>query len=217
MMGGGDSMAPCSTLNVPQARPILLERLVRPAMANKQMVVAVRLTWPKDSPRQNLWQQIVRLRRDLDAITCRLPSCAYFVSAITAVKQNDQFKQPRVWPAVGYWAVLREPLRECKLIMDLYNQNLCGAAVKLMLQPYQTTEKDLSSVLFNLVKDNVRGCVPRLVQISQQMSCGEGQPAWEPVMKICVLDRGVKEQLQEAVDAFQRIHFYTGLVEMFSD
>ena len=216
---GGDATAPCSSLNSAAAKASLMEQLVRPAVEQLQSVVAVRLTWPKDdSARQAMWDQITAVRHDLDALAMQLPHCLYFVSAITAVKQCDRSKkETKIWPAVGYWAVLKQPVGDCKLIINAFSQNSCGAAVRLMLQPYQTSEKDVSGVLYNMVKDNVRGCVPRMVQASLQRQHRTSAGAPETPVRVCAVDKEVLPHLHRAAAALQDARFATDVIEMCTD
>ena len=201
-----DAAVPASALYSKPVRTVLAERLVGPVLQQCWGVTAVRFNWPFDHATTQLaWQQIVQWRESLDAVIRAVPDCVYFVSAVTATVSNG-----KVLPAVGYWIVMRSAISDCKLLMAHLTANKLSAKPKLLLQPYQKSEKDFSNALFKIVKDNMSGCVPRLMQESVQICGVEGQV--EPAVRICGVDPAQWSHLETVVSELCQLRFTTKLV-----
>ena len=178
-------------------RRILSEGLVQLALSNSWGVTAVRLTWPRD-PHINstVWSSISEIRDGLDELLRGFPGWVLFVSAIT----GSLGPQRLIRPAVNHWVVTRGGTADCRAVLQHMQANQAGAVPKLLIQPYQRTEKDIAGVLYTLVKDNIGGCVPRMVAASDKRRGGlvstTGATDWEPIVRIYLKDSALQVALE---------------------
>ena len=196
-------------------KSLLTERLVRPALSRQWGVTAIRFSWAHDAfTNQRTWDQIARYRENLDQLVSQLPDCLYFISAIGATHGPSGV----LWgyPVVGYWVVTVNPLSDCKMLFDHLNANQVLATPKMLLQPYQKTERDFNNVLFKIVKDNMHGCVPRLAQESFKRCYGSNDTEHlvEPAVRICMIDHSMEQYLLTTVSELQDLRFYTKLIHI---
>ena len=87
--------------------------------------------------------------------------------------------------------------------------NPIGATLKIQLQPFQTTEKDISNTLFMAVKDNMSGCVRHMVEEIQ----GDLKHK-EAIVKFYVGLNGPKPVVQAATAELDRARFYTEVYDV---
>ena len=166
-------MWPSPTLQSRQVRDALMSHFVRPALQAGFKVSAFRLSWFGQSTEHLsiVWDQVVPLRDQLDQKMKEIGGVIYFVSAITATtsgKKKDAPTQKRlVFPGVAYWLVSLANFSERDLFNHMQNNGL-GATMKLLLQPFQQTEKDLANGLFQVLKDNMEGCVRKMINCGNQ-------------------------------------------------
>ena len=205
-----DAATPTTSMKNPAVRHILSEQLVRLALSNHWGVTAVRFTWPNtEGTAQGVWDNISALRAALDKLMAMFPDWVLFVSGVS----GSLGPQRKVRPSVGYWLVTRSEVSDCRAILAHVQANQCGATPKLLLQPYQKTEKDFTQVLYTLVKDNVGGCVPRMVQDSRRLPGGLSQVAdWESVVQIHLKDRLLKATLDRTVGDLSEARFPIPLI-----
>ena len=207
-----EAVFPAQLLYSKPIRNVLSDRMVRPVVDKQWSVAAVRLSWPKDEARvQAIWQKIVKIRQSMDELAKCVPlDCVFLVSSIS----GSMSTQRRVCsPSLGYWIVARSHDWDCKLLPDHFHTNTWGATAKLLLQPYQKAHKDYSNTLFTIVKDNVSGCVPRLIQTSLRHCYGEETELWEPATKIWVSDQTLRDTLGQTVSNLMEVRFQTQLLE----
>ena len=190
---------------------------MRPALRHQWGVTAVRFSWPHDGlSNQMTWKEIVAHREDLDRVVCGLPQCLYFVSAVCATATANVRALHGGFPGVGYWIVTPSPMPDCRLLLQHLNTNHVQATPKLLLQPYQKSERDLNNVLFKILKDNMSGCVPRLVQESWQHCHGSSkiENQVEPAVRICMIDPIIEQHLMTTVSELEALRFYTKLIHL---
>ena len=194
-------------------KSLLTERLVRPALSRQWGVTAVHFVWPRDElNNQMAWEQIVEYREALDQVVCGLPDCLYFVSAIGGIHSSTGVHKG--YPRVGYWIVTLTSTSDCRPLLQHLTANHVQAVPKLLLQPYQQAERDFNNVLFKLLKDNMHGCVPRLVQESWQRcySSSNNENELEPAVKICMVDPSMEQDLMTTVSKLRDLRFLTKLI-----
>ena len=205
-----DAVVPARSLYSKPIRTVLSDHLVKVVMRQGWSVTAIRLSWPRDeASNQHAWRQLVLLRSELDELARSFPGAALIVSAIT----GGLVGQRKVYPGVGFWIATHKPVTDCKVVLDHFHRNSSGATAKLLLQPYQTQEKDYSTVLFHMVKDNVSGCVPRHVQESVSLVWGKETAQWEPVVKIFVQEPSLKGSLDSLTKELEAVNFPIPIID----
>ena len=200
---------PAHSIRSKPVRTILSEQLITPALQHDWGVTAVRLTWPKDDGSSlQLWDNIVRVRAGLDDLVKGAFDCLFFVSAITATVSSKK----NVCPAVGYWIVSPSREVDAAYVMNQLTNNPYGAQPRLILQPYQRSEKDFSNVLSTLLKDNIGGCVPRYVQVSQQRCYGRDCDLQESAVQVVLNDPAVRPMLEKLIRDLAVVRFPSRLL-----
>ena len=211
---------PAFKLRSPPVCNILTQDLIQPVVENNWNVAAFRMHWPRiDGSIQTLWDRIVPIRAELDELVKTIPGPLFIVSGIYATASYSKTGPNavcRVLPGVGYWVVTKGPSLDSRSLCDHMNNNRCGATMKLVLQPYQTAEKDFRQALFNTVKDNVEGCVRRLVEDSRVYCYGPTERLGEPVVKIYVTKEGPRNRLSRVVRDLAAVRFRADLIELDS-
>ena len=209
---GRESTQAASKLQSVPVRNILSKQIVAPVLNSGWSVTAFRMHWNKeqDAMVENIWDQILQIRASLDRLVQQLEGIVYFVSAINATNSALVDGQRKVKPGVCYWIVLERAL-ECRVFTQHMDSNSVGANLKLQLQPFQTTEKDLCSSIFNAVKDNMGGCVRRMVDEIQARS---GDQTKEAVVKVYVAEHGPKKLLSRTLSDLCSVRFFAELYEM---
>ena len=143
---------------------------------------AFRMNWSKqdDNVTRNMWDNIVTLRERLDDLVQNVPGIAFFVSAINAT--HSLTKTPvgtqhyKVFPGVAYWLVTYRPIADRREFCTMLQDNDIGATLKLQLQPYQQSDREIRNALFAVVKDNMEGCVRRMVDTGANAVPGVPHP-----------------------------------------
>ena len=169
-----------------------------------------------DTREQTIWKPIVEMREELDRLTRTIPGALFFVSAITArytQVRSNQGSTYKIHPYVMYWLVSKT-VTDSRSLCDMMNRNNCGAQVKIMLQPYQTTEQDISNALFNAVKDNTAGCVRRLVEDSCEYCYGPSERQREPLVKFYVARGGPAQMLSDTIRNLAGVAFRADLLDI---
>ena len=121
---------------------------------------------------ETVWNHMVKLQSELDALVKQVPGVLLAVSAITATKTTKRKGQEvdtightkpqyNVYPGVGYWIVSDESEADDRNLFNIMQNNPVGATLKLLIQPYQQTQDTISNILFSVVKDNNHGYVRR--------------------------------------------------------
>ena len=220
MSGSSTSM---STLPAPKLRSrpvcdILDRQILQPIVQNQWSVSAFRMTWPRvlDANR-NIWDQIVLMRVELDRLVQQIPGALFLVSAINATSaqmKSGSETSYKIHPGIVYWLVSRQPITDQRSLCSHMNANNCGAMLKLVLQPYQTTEKDIRNALFSGVKDNMEGCVRRLVEESCSHCYGPAERLKEPLVKFYVAPDGPKDMLSQALNDLAAARFRAELLNL---
>ena len=190
-------------------RTILAKQIVAPLLDSPWKVAAFRMHWNKhpDSTVQNIWNQISQARAILDELVCQLDGIVYVISAINATTNSLPSGQRRVRAGVYYWVVSKTAF-DCRALTEHMESNTVGAAVKLQLQPFQTTEKDFCTTLYNAVKDNMGGCVRRMVEESSPPQVKEA------VVKVYITNKGPTGLLRKALSDLHNVRFYAELYEI---
>ena len=211
-----DASTPASVLYSKPVKSLLTERLVRPAINHQWGVMAVRYSWPHDElTNKRAWEQIARYREELDQVVAQLSDCLYFVSAIGGTPTGPSGLK---WghPGVNYWIVNQTSPSDQIVLLQHLTTNQVFATPKMLLQPYQQRECDFNSILFKIVKDNIHGCVPRLVQESWQRCYGSSNTDnhVEPAVRIYVKDPSMENDLRTTVSRLRQLRFPTKLIHM---
>ena len=211
------AVRPAEKLQSQPVCDVLIHDIIRPVQQNNWNVSAFRMNWSKTGiGEQSIWDQIVMVRGELDKLAKTIPGGIFVVSAIGASFspiKSGQKTSYKIHPFVAYWLVSKR-MTDNRNLCEIMNTNNCGAQVKIMLQPYQTSEKDISNALFNVVKDNVAGCVRRLVEDSCQCYYGPSSRMQEPLVKIYVAKNGPITMLKQAVGNLSSVRFHADLLEM---
>ena len=179
----GETILPAPSLRSRPVRKILAEQIVGPVLERGWRVAAFRMNWQqhKETLNQNVWKAIVQLRTDLDSLVKKMDGILFFISAVTATQSlqtqstsgsNVRYK---IYPGVAYWLVTRDHIADALLYKHMQNNSL-GAVLKLQLKHYQKTEKDICNALYLTVKDNIEGCVRRMVDGSANTLSSGPQP-----------------------------------------
>lgn len=198
-------------------KKILATHFVKPAIEKCGKVLGYRLHWPKqtEDTEKMIWQQIVNIRNVFDDMVKQFPFVSYFVSAICGINNKRPGQtEYRITPSVCYWIVSRDSIGDLRAVFDRMNDNPYHAVAKMTLQPYQNTEKDISNALFNSVKDNVQGCVGRLVEESVAHCQLQSVATSRYIAKIFNTSFGPRESLEEGVRKLEEIRFNTLLVDI---
>ena len=211
------STVPASKLGSRPIKAVLTENIRGPVLQSNWNVAAFRMHWSRpEINEQTIWDQMVLMREELDKLVKIIPEALFIVSAISATFNQIKTGQKgsyKIRPYVAYWLV-SERMTDNRNLCDIMNNNNCGAQVKIMLQPYQTTEQDISNALFNTVKDNVTGCVRRLVEDSSESCYGPSERLREPIVKIFVAKRGPMNMLSQAVVNLAGVRFHAELIKL---
>lgn len=217
--GGGVTGRECTQaaykLKSQQVRTVLTAQLVRPVLANGWSISSFRMHWNKASPSaiHGIWAQIVEARAELDQLVRRVPGLLFFVSAINATNATLPDGQRRVNPGLYYWVVSKETV-DCRELALHMESNSVGAYLKIQLQPFQTTEKDISGSLCNAVKDNMSGCVRRLVEEAQAEEAQAEGSSKEAIVKFYVGKDGPSDMLPSVLSSLEKVRFHAELYEI---
>lgn len=122
---------------------------------------------------QSRWENILVERDRLDEyILHEIPGIEVLLSAITAhskLRSVDGDEKERViYPGLAYWIVLRAGFRDIRLLNDKMQKGPFSGTLKILLQPHQTSAKEISNAFLIVLKDTMTGCVPHLVNRSIQ-------------------------------------------------
>ena len=197
----------------PQVRKVLSDQIIAPVVANGWVVSAFRMYWKREQPYSTdmIWGQIAETRTMLDALVRQVPNLLFIISSINATNASFSDGTRMVKPGVAYWVVSREALDCCELSKHMGRNNV-DATLKILLQPFQTSEKDVTNVLYSAVKDNMGGCVRRLVEDSQ---ANRGMTTKEAIVKFySASQNGPTDMLSVAINSLQQARFYSELYEI---
>lgn len=147
-------------------RRILTDQIHGPITENLWGVSAVRFNFPSDQETiENVWNNIVEHRMQLDAVMLGLPSTIFIISTITGTLIRNHNAR-KICPCVNYWVVTEES--DYNIMSKIKGVNYLGATPKLLKS--RSIPDDDISVLFTILKDNNGGCVPKLLQYSLEHS-----------------------------------------------
>ena len=209
-----ESTLPSGTVKSPEARTMLDRYIVSPFQQPGYRVSAFRMSWfsQESDFLQKIWDEIVHLRVKLDCMVTNIPGVDVCVSAITATKSGLRKTQDpaerKIYPGVSYWIVTPDTGFNERDLFNRMQANPFGATMKLLLQPYQSSKKDVCTALYGVVKDNMEGCVRRMVDMSAIQSLGQ-QPGQYPVVKAFAMNEQHVEKLNEA-----QVHLKTARFDM---
>ena len=180
-------------------------------------MTAFRLSWFSQDPvfLEDLWNNIISLRTNLDARVQEIGGICTVVSAITGTISgvHKAGQQRRVYPGVAYWIVIKDSAFSERMLFNHMNTNKAGATMKLLLQPYQQDEKHLCNALCAALKDNIDGCVRRLVNRASEVKPDpEGAEVQHPIMKVFVVNNPAEmDRFQQAQVDFRSVRFHMSL------
>lgn len=163
---------------------------------------------------QNRWENIVFEREQLDEYVLQMvPGIEVLFSSITATqsivrKAQGEGKDRFIYPGIAYWIVLKAGCRDMRMLCDKMQSNPFGGNLKILLQPHQTSAKEISAALHTVLKDTTQGCVPHIVQhnaghhIPDSASTVHSAPP--SIVKVYALTNENLEVLTSAQEALKR-------------
>ena len=156
---------------------------------------------------ENIWSNIAQIRAALDELMKQVKGIIYFASAINGINNVHTDGRRKISPGVYFWVVSQEPLNHGQLRAHM-TSNSVGADIKINLQPFQSSEKDLCGSLFTGVKDNMGGCVRALVERYQSL---RGDLTTEPIVKFYATSEGPRDMLSSVISELHTARFYSQL------
>ena len=213
-IGVSDSVK-CGTLRSTVVRDTLTTQMVEPVLARGWTVAAFRMNWSRqtDEALQYTWDNIVSIRQEMDQAALQLPGLQLLVSAISATSSRlPKENRYRNSPGVAYWGALTQGM-DTRSLIGFMQENSSGAQLKLQLQPFQKTKDHVCNALFTVVKDNMEGCVRRLVEEAQRRNHRD-VGVMEPIVKLYVRGEKVKNFMLNTVLNLAAARFSVELLEM---
>ena len=189
-------------------REALTANFVIPAIRAGSQFTAFRMSWFNNSREQLnvLYTEILGLREHMDSLVRTIPGVQYIVSALTATtsgKMKDRSSPRLIYPGVSYWMVCNDTI-DPKVLYKTMADNEAGAKMKLLLQPFQQGEAQISSALYTTVKDNVSGgCVRKIINAS---AATMGLLTAPPVVKLCMVSMD-ENALLGPIEAMSAVRF----------
>lgn len=210
---------PSGNLKGPEVCGPLQQYLVLPLMQNNFRVSAFRVIWmQKDTALlDGLTQQYVRLQAEFDGHVKKLPGTRMCLSALTATRaaKKDERNNLKIYPGVAYWTVHETDAFYSMGHFNYLSSVACkmGATLKLLLQPLQTSEKDLCNALFCVLKDSMdQTCVRKLADMSAGMCLGLTAGDY-PLVRAFAADGDVRDILNTARDELARVKLHIQVEE----
>lgn len=196
-------------------KDILDNYLIQPVIDNNWKVHAFRMHWPKMTEEEEAmtWQQIISIREGLDSIVRELPCLLHFVSGIGGVnRKNPVTGVFYTHPIISYWVVISADVLNTREMLASMNANPYGAQARLNLQPFSTGKKDLVNALHVAVKDNMEGCVRRIVDENNPYPT-EGNRG-NSLVKFVTKGKAINEHLYASIDRLRAARFMVEFIEI---
>ena len=177
---------PCGNLKSPEVCKVLQQHIVLPFLQPQYTVTALRMSWFNRSVDylNQVTEQLVHLRAQLDEYVNGLPGVQLVISAVTATRSSTKKVQDmKLYPGVAYWVVLDAASFDQRALCSFLQTTDSKPTLKLLLQPYQQTEKDITTALSSVLKDSMEGVVRKLLDYSANTQFGSAAGTY-PIVRV---------------------------------